>query len=169
MDALDTIYTRRSIRKFTNKRISDEQITKLLKAGMQAPTSGNQRPWQFIVVKESEMIEKFIDAYPYAKMLRGGPVGIMVCFDKDFEKYEARWQMDCATTTLNILLAAHSMGLGCVWLEIYPVDERIPKVQHSFGIPKSVIPFALIGIGHPDEQKSPEDRYEESRVHYERW
>jgi nitroreductase len=145
-------------------------VTKILQAGMCAPTSGNQRPWQFIVIRERAMIDRIIEAYPYSKqMLPDVPVTIMVCFDKNLEKYENRWQMDCANTTLSMLLAAHSLGYGGLWLEIYPVDERIPKIQESFGIPESVIPFAVVVIGHAAEQKPQIDRFDQSKVHYDKW
>lgn len=116
------------------------------------------------------MIDRIIEAYPYSKqMLPDVPVTIMVCFDKNLEKYENRWQMDCANTTLSMLLAAHSLGYGGLWLEIYPVDERIPKIQESFGIPESVIPFAVVVIGHAAEQKPQIDRFDQSKVHYDKW
>ena len=170
METLEAINTRRSIRKFILRDVPDDAVTKILQAGMCAPTSGNQRPWQFIVIRERAMIDRIIEAYPYLKqMLPDVPVTIMVCFDKNLEKYENRWQMDCANTTLSMLLAAHSLGYGGLWLEIYPVDERIPKIQESFGIPESVIPFAVVVIGHAAEQKPQIDRFDQSKVHYDKW
>jgi len=170
METLEAINTRRSIRKFILRDVPDDAVTKILKAGMCAPTSGNQRPWQFIVIRERAMIDRIIEAYPYSKkMLPDVPVTIMVCFDKNLEKYENRWQMDCANATLSMLLAAHSLGYGGLWLEIYPVDERIPKIQESFGIPESVIPFAVVVIGHAAEQKPQIDRFDQSKVHYDKW
>jgi nitroreductase len=170
METLEAINTRRSIRKFILRDVPDDAVTKILQAGMCAPTSGNQRPWQFIVIRERAMIDRIIEAYPYSKqMLPDVPVTIMVCFDKNLEKYENRWQMDCANTTLSMLLAAHSLGYGGLWLEIYPVDERIPKIQESFGIPESVIPFAVVVIGHAAEQKPQIDRFDQSKVHYDKW
>jgi len=170
METLEAINTRRSIRKFILRDVPDDAVTKILKAGMCAPTSGNQRPWQFIVIRERAMIDRIIEAYPYSKkMLPDVPVTIMVCFDKNLEKYENRWQMDCANATLSMLLAAHGLGYGGLWLEIYPVDERIPKIQESFGIPESVIPFAVVVIGHAAEQKPQIDRFDQSKVHYDKW
>ena len=170
MDGLEAIYTRRSIRKFVMKEIHDDVVTKILKAGMSAPTAGNQRPWQFIVIREREMFDKFIEAYPYAgKMLPDVPVAIMVCFDKDREMYEDRWQFDCANATLSMLLAAHILGYGGLWLEIFPVEERIRQIQQSFDIPDSVIPIALVTIGHKAEEKPPVDRFDIELVHHDRW
>lgn len=169
MEILEAIYTRRSIRKFELKDVSDDILQKILRAGMSAPNSGGQRLWQFVVVKDREQMEKIIDAYPYAKMLRDVPFAIIVCLDKTREKYEERWQMDCATASLNILLAAHGLGLGGIWLEVYPIPERVTAIRESFGMPEHVVPFAVFGIGHPAEEKPGLDRYEESLVHYDSW
>ncbi len=170
MDALEAIYTRRSIRKFELKDIPDEDITKILRAGMCAPTAGNQRPWQFIVIKEREMLNHIIEANPYSKqMLPDVPVAIMVCFDKNREKYENRWQMDCANATLSMLLATHSLGYGGLWLEIYPVEDRIKMIQQSFNMPSNAIPFALVTIGHAAEKKEPVEKFDETLVHHNRW
>ncbi len=169
MEILEALYTRRSIRKFEFKNISDEVLRKILRAGMSAPNSGGQRLWQFVVIKDRDQMEKIIAAYPYAKMLRDVPIAIIVCFDKSREKYEERWQMDCATASLNILLAAHGLGLGGVWLEIYPIDERVKAIRESFDMPEYVVPFAAFGIGHPAEEKPELDRYEESLIHYDSW
>ncbi|MBE0526846.1 nitroreductase family protein [Candidatus Thorarchaeota archaeon] len=170
MDGLEAIYSRRSIRKFVLKDIPEDDVTKILKAGMSAPTSGNQRPWQFIVIRKREMFDKFIEAYTYSRqMLPDVPVAIMVCFDKNREKYELRWQIDCANATLNMLLAAHILGYGGLWLEIFPIEERITQIQQSFGIPDTVIPFALVTIGHKAEEKTPVDRFDAGIVHYDSW
>jgi len=170
METLEAINTRRSIRKFVLREIPDEAVTKILQAGMCAPTAGNQRPWQFIIIKRREMIDRIIEINPYTKqMLPDVPVTIMVCFDRNLEKYENRWQMDCANATLSMLLAAHSMGYGGLWLEIYPVEERIEKIRESFGIPESVVPFALVTVGHAAEDKPPSDRFEQSKIHYDNW
>jgi len=169
MEILEAIYTRRSIRKFVMGDVSDDILRQILRAGMSAPNSGNQRLWQFVVVKDPNQMEKIIDAYPYAKMLRDVPIAIIVCFDKSKEKYEERWQMDCAAATLNILLAAHGLGLGGLWLELFPVEDHVNAIRKSFGMPEYVIPFAVVALGHPAEEKPGLDRYEESLVHYDSW
>ncbi|MHA1906978.1 MAG: nitroreductase family protein [Candidatus Thorarchaeota archaeon] len=169
MDILEALYTRRSIRKYRMSDIPDEIVQKVLRAAMSAPTSGNQRPWQFVVVRDREKMENLIEAYPYAKMLRDVPVAIMVCFDKDREKYEERWQLDCANATLNMLLAIHGLGFGGLWLEVFPIQERVKMIQDFFGMPDTIVPLAIVPIGHPAEKKPAEDRYEESLVHYDSW
>ncbi len=169
MEILEALFTRRSIRKFNMGEMPDEDLHKILKAAMHAPNSGNQQLWQFVVVRERDQIEKIIESYPYAKMLRDTPVAVIVCMDPEREKWELRWQMDCANATYSILLAAHGLGYGGLWLEIYPIEERIKMIQESFDMPDGVIPLAVVGIGHPAEEKPLVDRYDESIVHYDRW
>ncbi|MGY5876779.1 MAG: nitroreductase family protein [Candidatus Thorarchaeota archaeon] len=169
MDILEALYSRRSIRKFVMKEIPDNNVKQILRAGMSAPNSGNQRLWQFVVVRDRNQMEKIIEAYPYAVMLRDVPVAIIVCYDKNREKYEDRWQMDCSNASLNLLLAAHGLGFGGLWLEVYPIQERIEMMQEFFGMTEDVIPLSVIAIGHPAEEKPPIDRYEESLVHYDTW
>jgi nitroreductase len=169
MDTLETIYSRRSIRKFKPTHITQEIVTEILRAAMSAPTAGNQRPWQFIIIRSRPAIEKIIDAYSYATMLRDVPVAIMVCFDKELEKYKNRWQIDCANAMLSILLAAHGLGYGGLWLEIYPIKERIEKIRNSFGLPDTIVPFSVAAIGQPDEEAQAADRYDETIVHFNKW
>lgn len=169
MDVLEALYTRRSIRKYVLGDVSDEIIHQVLKAAMCAPNSGNQRLWQFVVVKDREKMENIIEAYPYAIMLRDVPVAIIVCFDKNREKWAKRWQMDCANAALSMLLAIHGLGLGGMWLEIYPIPERIKMIQEFFEMSEDIIPLAVIPMGYPAEKIPPEDRYDESIVHYDSW
>jgi nitroreductase len=68
-----------------------------------------------------------------------------------------------------MLLAAHALGLGAVWVGIYPVEERINGIRKLLGIPSHVNPIALVSIGYPSEKMPREDRFRPERIHYERW
>jgi len=124
MDLIEGIFTRRSIRKYTNQTITDEQIELLIKAGMYAPSASNQQPWHFIVINKREILNKIRDVHPYAKMLSEAQLAILVCGDHDLELSKGYWVVDCSAATQNILLAAHGMGLGAVWLGVHPREER---------------------------------------------
>jgi nitroreductase len=67
------------------------------------------------------------------------------------------------------LLAAHALGLGAVWLGVYPREERVAGVRRLLAAPEQVIPLCLVSIGHPAEQREPANRYREERVHYDQW
>jgi len=169
MDAMNAILSRRSIRKYTAQAVSDETITELLEAAMSAPSAGNEQPWRFLVIKDRETLNEIPRFHPYSRMLDHAPVAILVCGDKRLEKYEGYWVQDCSAATQNILIAVQAKGLGAVWLGIYPLEERVAEFRKLLDIPDSVIPFALISIGYPAEQKPPSERFDASRIHHERW
>lgn len=169
MDTLEAIFTRRSIRVYTGQPVPGELIEKLLRAGMQAPSAGNQQAWQFLAITEPTQLNALADVLPYGKMLTTAPLGLVVCGDLDHEKSKGYWVQDCSASTQNILLAAHALGLGAVWLGVYPREQRVEAVRQLLGIPESAIPLCAIAVGYPAEQKERADRYDAGRVHHNRW
>jgi len=169
MDAFEAIVTRRSIRKYTGDPISAETLDKLLEAGMCAPSAGNERPWHFIIVSERDTLDEIPLIHPYARMIKEAQVAILVCGDISLELYDGYWVQDCAAAVENILIAANSMGLGAVWLGIYPVEERVIGFRKLFGIPANVYPFAVIPLGVPGETKPFANRFDKTRVRKEKW
>ncbi len=103
------------------------------------------------------------------KILREATVAVLICGDLSLEKHKGYWVQDCSAATENLLLAAHAKGLGAVWLGVYPREERVDGLRKLLGIPEHVIPFSLVPIGHPAEQKPPAERYNPSRIHFNRW
>lgn len=169
MEALEAIKNRRSIRKFKPLEIPKEIQRELLDAAMLAPSAGNEQPWQFIVIDDRKILEKIPLICPTAAMCRQSPLAILVCGDRNFEKYPDFWVQDCSAATQNILLAAHSLGLGAVWAGVYPLKERMEGFVKMFALSEEITPFALIALGYPDEEPSPARRFKEDRVHYNRW
>ncbi|MGC8742118.1 MAG: nitroreductase family protein [Candidatus Sumerlaeaceae bacterium] len=169
MDALQAIKTRRSIRVFERREVPREVLRELVAAGMQAPSAGNQQPWQFVVVDDPELIQRVPEFHPYAQMADTAPAAILVCGDLSLEQRKGYWVQDCAAATQNILLAAHALGLGAVWTGVYPREERVGGARKLFGIPDTVIPLALIFVGYPAERPAPENRFCEERIHWNRW
>jgi nitroreductase len=102
-------------------------------------------------------------------MLKEAPVAILICSDEPLQKYEDYWIQDCSAATENLLIAIQAKGLGGVWLGVYPIMDRVAGIRQLLGMPENVIPFALIALGYPSEQKPPAERYNEARVHHERW
>lgn len=163
---LEAILSRRSIRKFQNKEISNEDIHKVLKAGMNAPSAGNEQPWHFIIIDNRNLLNQIADFHPYAKMLYEAPLAIMVCGDPSLEKHKHYWPVDCSAATENMLLAIHALGLGGVWIGVYPREHRMKKLKEMLHIPDPIQPFAIIALGYPAEQKPPANRYLADRIHY---
>ncbi len=166
-ELIDTIYSRRSIRRYTEEPVSEEQIKTLLEAAMAAPSASNRKPWHFVVVTERETLDRLAEAHKYAKMLHGAPVCISVCGDQSVS--ERFWVQDCSAATENLLLAATALGLGAVWCGVYPSHERVEAMSKILGIEAPVVPLNIIAIGHPAEEKEPRTQYDEGRVHREKW
>lgn len=169
MDIFEAIHNRRSIRKYTDEPVTDEDIRKILEAAMMAPSAGNQQPWQFIVVRDKDALRKIETVHPYAKMAADAPLGILVCGDPSLEKYPGFWVQDCSAAIQNMLLAVHGLGLGGVWTGIYPREDRVNGFRKLFGLPDTVIPLAFIVIGHPAQKLVSTSRYREDRVHHDKW
>jgi nitroreductase len=166
---MKTIFERRSIRKYTDKEVSDTIIKKMLKAGMAAPSAGNAQTWEFIVIDEEEIIEKIPEFHPYARMVEDAYKLILVCGNKEREKYEDFWIQDCSAATQNILLEATANNLGAVWVGVYPVQERVSNLKNLLNLPENLIPFSIIPFGYPAEEKEIIDRYDENKVHYNKF
>ena len=170
MDAIEAILTRKSIRNYTKDPVPEETIQELLRVAMQAPSSKNTQPWQFMVITDRKILNRIPLYYPYAFMTRRAPVVILVCGDKSRSIYGDYWAYDCAAATENILIAAHAKGLGAVWCGAY-MSEVPQEVDFRtwLGLPENIIPFAIIAIGYPAESRPQTDRYDASRVHWNRW
>ena len=95
-------------------------------------------------------------------------MAIAVCATNELGAFKDYWVQDCAAATQNILTAVVEKGLGAVWFGVYP-RQNVQDVQKLLQLPENITPFSLISIGHPDEQKEAGDRYDEERVHYNKW
>ncbi|HGJ63854.1 TPA: nitroreductase family protein [bacterium] len=166
---MEAILTRRSIRRYTDKKVSDEIVKELLEAGMSAPSAGNEQPWHFVAITDHKILDEIPKIHPHSGMLKEAPLAILICGDESLQKYQGYWVQDCSAATENILIAANAIGLGGVWLGVYPIEDRVVGIRKLLGMPEKVIPFALLSIGYPAEQKPPANRYDESRVHYNIW
>jgi len=169
METLQAILSRRSIRAYTKESVSEDLIRQLLEAAMSAPSAGNAQPWHFVVIRDRRTLDAVPSVHPFSGMLRQAPLAILVCADPTLEKYPGFWVQDCSAATQNILIAARALGLGAVWLGFYPKEERIAGIRKMLGIPEHIIPLSMVSIGWPAEEKPPGGRYQEERVHRDRW
>ena len=165
------IFERRSIRKYNGQQVSEDDLNELLKAAMAAPSAGNRQPWEFVVIRDRDTLNTMIDFHPSGgyNMLGHAPLAIVVCGDSDKALYEGVWVLDCSAATENILIAAQSLGLGAVWLGVYPRNDRVTKMKKLLELPEKIIPLSIISIGHPAEKKGPSNRFDESRIHINKW
>jgi len=166
---MDPVLSRRSVREYTAQPVSDDMLHTLLKAAMVAPSAGDERPWHFVVIDDQRIKEKIPEIHRFAPMAPNAPVALLVCGDENLQKHHGFWVQDCAAATENILIEAQQLGLGAVWLGVYPVEGRVQGFRRLLDIPEHVVPFALVLVGHPAEHKKPANRYDESRVHKDSW
>lgn len=166
---LDFINSRRSIRDFTSEHISKKDIEKILESGMQAPSAGNQQPWEFVVINKHELLTEIPRIHPYSKMLKTAPAAILVCGNPAKCQHKDFWVQDCSAATQNMLLAIHSLNLGGVWLGVYPDSGRMEGLRELLGIPDNIIPFSLIAFGHFEGSVSVQDRFDPEKIHINIW
>ena len=162
-------FRRTSIRSYLPQPVSEEAIRTLLQAGMAAHSAGDQRPWHFVVIQDQDVRNRIAEIDPFAHMVPQSPTAILVCGDPTLQKHAGFWVQDCAAATENILIEAHLLGLGTVWLGVYPAEGRVQSLRRLLGLPENVIPFALVPVGYPAEHREPAHRYDNSRVHRGCW
>ncbi len=160
--AINNIMTRTSIRSYTDEPVTDAQIETLLRAGMAAPSAVNKQPWKFVVVKNRAKLKEIADSIGPSRAAAGAACVIAVCGDmtktldgvgRDF------WIHDCSAATENILLAAHALGLGAVWMGISPDKVRVQTARTLLDIPENQEVLCFIAIGYPAENPTPKDKW----------
>ena len=169
MEIQDLILSRRSIRKYENKSVTPENIKKILQAAMAAPSAVAMDPWFFYALTEKEKLSEMAQILPYGKMLNHAPLAIVVCGDKDRaylgDQDELGYMVqDCSAAIQNLMLSAHGLGIGSVWLGVYPQKDRMEKVRQLLDIPSKRVPLAVISLGYPDETQPARTRYKEENV-----
>lgn len=169
MDAIEALMTRRAVREFTPEPVSEAQLDTILRAAMHAPSACNQQPWHFIVVDSREQLNALAGVHPYAQMLLQAPLSIIVCADLSLETCPGNWAVDCSAAMENLLLAAHAIGLGAVWVGIHPVEERMNVIGKLLGLPGFTKPLCLAAIGHPKGPLPKVDRFNPERIHHNAW
>lgn len=162
------IFKRRSIRSFEDKPVEPEKIERILRAGMQAPSAHNKQPWEFLVVTDKEKRDTLSQMSPYSGMVAYAPVAIVVIGKPDDMTGDYLPQ-DLGACTQNILLQIVEEGLGGCWMGFYPNMDRCTKIREFFNIPEDRIPFSVIALGYSLRENTFVDRYDASKVHFNKW
>lgn len=168
-DVLTVIHQRKSVRNYTAEPVAAKELDQLVRAGFAAPSARNLQPWEFYVVTDRGTLDSLAASLPYGKMLARAQAAIVVCGNsREFGEGATRemWVQDCSAATENILLAAEGIGLGAVWIGVYPYAPRVEAVSKALKLPEEFIPLNVISIGRPDGKDMPKQKYRESKVHW---
>jgi len=169
MDTLTAIFTRRSVRKYSAEPVSDATVKLLLQAAMAAPTAKNTQDWEFIVIRDKKTLAQIPGFHPFSKQIPTAQVAIVVCGNTKLEAAKGHWIPDASNASMNILLAAHSLGLGAVWTTFYPYEDRTAGIRKLLDLPDHIMPLNIIPLGYPVEKRAYQDRFNPAKIHYEKW
>lgn len=175
MEIFDAINNRRSTRSFLDKPVEEEKLNKVLEAATKAPSAGNTQSWEFVVVKDQEPKKKVLLAKNALgqHFIAEAPVIIIVCANKDRSaaSYGDRGKslyciQDCAAATMNLMLAAHSLGLSTCWVGAFNEAE----LSKALELPEHIRPLTIIPLGYSDEKpEMPPRKPLEEVVHEEKY
>lgn len=172
-ELLNLFTRRRSIRKFTDKKIDSELIEQILKAGLLAPSSKNKKPVEFIVIQDREIILELKKCKNKgAEGLNGAQCAILVIADSSLSDV---WIEDASIATTFIQLAAEKLGLGSVWIQIRKRfndnGDAEDEVRALLDIPENYGVLNIVALGYKDEKKGPHDigKLDSAKIHYNRY
>ena len=166
MNILDIIKNRRSIRKFKASPIDGKVMDDIIAAACYAPSAGNAQDYEFLVVDDRKIMEKMLEIHPHASALQTADKAVIIMGNLDKERFKGFWVQDCSAAVQNLILAAYAFGIGSVWCGIYPNTERTAAFSDLLRLPANVVPFALVPLGHPDEEHPLKPRLYHDMVSY---
>jgi len=147
MDVLEGIYTRRSVRSFTAEPVPRERLLEIIKAGTWAPSGLNNQPWRFVLVTDRETRSGLAALTKYGKVIEAAPASIAVFIDREAMYHEVKDHQAMGACLQNMLLAAHALGLGAVWLG--EILKSADGVRRLLGLPDRYELMAVVAVGHP--------------------
>jgi nitroreductase len=170
-DTLSVIHSRKSVKSFTGAAVSRENLDKILRAGMAAPTAVNKQPWSFVVVTDRKKIDALSAGLPNARGIDKAGAVIIVCAEPEKANLQSKdfAIIDSSLASENILLATEALGLGGHWTASYPYEDKMKHVRAVLGIPATIIPLNVILVGVPTGEDKPKDKYQKEKIHWGKW
>ena len=153
---LQAIFTRRSVRQYTENLVDQQDVQTILEAGRWAPSGLNNQPWRFAVVRDSKIKNEVAKQTRYREIVRDAPLIIAVFIDNDASYDRTKDCQGIGACLQNMWLATHALGLGGVWLgEILNNKERVGEILEA---PETYELMAVLAIGHPKHRRQKSDR-----------
>jgi len=147
---IKAIRERRSIRKFIDRKIPLSVIRKIIEAGTWAPSGMNNQPWRFVIVAEKQ-VQAEIGALTHSGKIVNGATSLIIVFLDKRAAYDLQKDTQSIGACIqNLLLAAHSLGLGACWVGEILRNEH--KVHSLLAVPSGLELQAVIALGHPAEK-----------------
>lgn len=163
-EVISAILSRRSTKKYDGERVSDEHISLIIEAGLYAPSAMNRQNSLMVAVTDKELINKLskLNAFIMGRdtdPFYGAKTLILVFADRN----EKNWLQDGSLVMANIMLAAHSLGIGSCWInrctEMFETEEG-KEIMKKYSIPETFAGVAVCTLGYPDVKKEPAPRKE---------
>ena len=170
---IEAIAKRKSIRSFLDTPLTETQVESLLRAAMRSPSGLNGQPWEFVVVTERETLTAMQGCCPGGRALQTAPMAIVV-LEKGIPFRQEKgltWVTpeDLGACTENILLQAVEEGLGAGWIGVGPGTPGQAGLGKLLGLPENVRAFSIVAVGYPAEDTQAVDRFDPSRIHYNKY
>lgn len=175
MELKEGLLTRRSVRKYSDKPISKADLKEIIRITQYAPSAHNTKPWEFLVIEDKEVLGKFRNLQRAAAFAANAQAVILVCVDetRSLAREKEGWtyaDIDGSSATAALLMAAHSLGIGSCWCGCSPMTKPVEDVKEFFKLPSNIRPFSIVTLGYAETQpRQPEDREDETKIHWEKW
>ena len=170
----ELLKSRRSIRKYLAKPIESDKIDTITKSVLMSPASKRSNSWEFIVVQDSEMLNKLANCRSHgSQFLADAPLGIVVI--ADITKSDV-WIEDASIATIIMQLQVQDLGLGSCWIQVYQrqKDETTTTeeyIRELLNIPSNFAVLNIVSIGYPNEERKPydEEKLALEKIHSEKF
>jgi len=165
MNNVEKMFTRRSIRKYTNEPVPEEVLHNILEAGRLSPSAVNRQPWHFIVVKD-QTIKEAISHERYSRFIKEADFTVVGLYLPSEALTEKLSLIDVTIALQSMVIAAWTQGVGSCWIGGFNEE----KLKETLNLPDESKIVCLVSFGIPDEEpdRRPKKSMEEI-IHYNKW
>ena len=167
---LDVIKNRRTVRKFNSVPVENEKILEIIKSGMQAPSSKDSRPWEFVIINDRKVLDSLSKMHHAAKQLKSTQACIVLLADKTKFIKAGRWILDLSACMENMLLECVNQQLCAGWIGCFPKKIRMDYVSDLLNLPEHVSPYSIVALGYSDEEENTFiNKFEKYKIHINKY